>query len=66
MTHFSNYSGNVSSQRGFILVATLWVMAGLTLLAAYVDTLTDKNIERALKQRESVRGDLNRINTENT
>jgi general secretion pathway protein K len=66
MTHFSNYSGKVSSQRGFILVATLWVMAGLTLLAAYVDTLTDKNIERALKQRESVRGDLNRINTENT
>ena len=55
--------GDVS---GFILVATLWVLAGLGLLAAYIDELTDQNVEIALLHKQNIQGELDQLSTEAT
>lgn len=53
-------------QEGFILVATLWILAGLTILASYIDSLTDINIQQALRQQQEIESEIQRLNTENT
>ncbi len=52
--------------RGFILVATLWTLAGLAVLAAYIDSTVGGDIERAIKARDTLQREVDRINTENT
>ena len=51
---------------GFILVATLWVLAGLALLGAYVDSVVSANLEQAIRIRNAVDEDLDRRSTEAT
>ena len=47
------------AQRGFILVATLWTLAGLTLLAGYINELVASDRERAELTRQTMQDDLN-------
>ena len=51
---------------GFVLVATLWVLAGLTVLASYIDGVTTANVERAIAARHALHRELDRRNTETT
>lgn len=51
---------------GFILVATLWVLAGLALLAAYVDSVVSANVQQAIRIKEGIDEDLQRRSTEAT
>jgi hypothetical protein len=62
----TRHPSSLKRQSGFILVATLWIVAGLTLLAGYIDRLTDNNVERAFQQQSEIREELDRLNTENT
>ncbi|MCY3813582.1 MAG: type II secretion system protein GspK [Gammaproteobacteria bacterium] len=51
---------------GFVLVATLWVLAGLTILAGYVDGVTTDSVERATLARQALQRELDRRNTKAT
>ncbi len=51
---------------GFILVTTLWVLAGLALLAAYIDRMVASDVERALMAVHRLESDLDRRSTEAT
>lgn len=51
---------------GFILVATLWVLAGLAVLAAYIDSTVNANIEQAIGIKRALQEDLDRHSTEAT
>lgn len=53
-------------ESGFVLVATLWVLAGLSLLAAYIDGLTDKNVQNAMYEKQKIVFELDRLSTEAT
>ena len=52
--------------QGFILVATLWVLAGLTILASYISGVATASVERATGARTALQAELNRRNTEVT
>jgi len=54
------------NEKGFILVATLWVLAGLGLLASYIDGLTDLNVQRALQHKQNIQLELDLDNTRAT
>ena len=56
----------VAETKGFILVATLWVLAGLGLLASYVDGLTDQNVQRALLHKQNIQHELDLYSTQAT
>ena len=58
--------GRSHRPEGFILVATLWVLAILTVLAAYIDGVTASDIDRALAARQSLARELDRRSTEAT
>lgn len=51
---------------GFVLVATLWVLAGLAILASYIDGVTTDSVERATAARLAMQRELDRRNTEVT
>ncbi len=51
---------------GFILVVTLWVLAGLAVLAAYIDSVANANLEQAVRIKDSVHSELDRRSTEAT
>ncbi len=51
---------------GFVLVATLWVLAGLAVLAAYIDGMVAADVERARLYRQSIQDELHRRGTEAT
>ena len=51
---------------GFVLVATLWVLAGLAVLATYIDGMVARDVERAHLYRQSVEDELHRRGTEAT
>ena len=51
---------------GFVLVATLWVLAGLTIMASYIDGVTTDSVERATAARLALQRELDRRNTEVT
>ena len=51
---------------GFILVATLWVLAALAVLAAYIDGVVASDIERAVMVKRSLQSELDRRSTEAT
>ena len=52
--------------QGFILVATLWVLAALAVLAAYIDGVVASDIERAVMAKRSLQSELDRRSTEAT
>ena len=45
---------------GFVLVATLWVLAALAVLAAYIDGVVAADVERAVKARTWLESELGR------
>ena len=53
-------------EEGFVLVATLWILAGLAILAAYIDRVVTSDLRYAAEARESVRADIERRSTEAT
>ena len=54
------------SSEGFVLVATLWVLAVLAVLAAYIDGVVAPEIERAAMIRRGLESELDRRSTEAT
>lgn len=54
------------ASRGFVLVATLWAVAGLTVLASYVNDVTVEDVEAARLAKESLAAELRRRSTEAT
>lgn len=52
--------------RGFMLVATLWVLAALVVLAAYVSEVADAETERTIRAKEAMQRELRRRSLENT
>ena len=61
-------SGGIKSRKsgGFMLVATLWTLAALVVLAAYVSEVADVETERAIRAKEAVQRELRRRSLENT
>ena len=51
---------------GFILVATLWTLAALTVVAAYVANVVEGDVERAIIARQALEDELDRRSTEAT
>ena len=51
---------------GFVLVATLWVLAGLAALASFVDGMVATDVERTRLYRQSIQDELHRHGTEAT
>ena len=51
---------------GFILAATLWALAALTVLAGYISGVADADVERAQAQRQALQDELDARGTENT
>ena len=54
------------SSEGFVLVATLWALAALALLAAYLDGVVASDVERAVIAKRSLELELDRRSTEAT
>ena len=54
------------AQSGFVLVAALWVLAALVVLAAYIDTVATAEVQRATLAKQSLERDLARRSLENT
>ncbi len=59
-------AGSTRSTNGFVLVSTLWVLAGLTLLGSYIALLSEDNIEKISIQRDRFLHELERKSTEST
>ena len=51
---------------GFVLIATLWVLAGLAMLATYIDGMVADDVERTRLYRQSIQDELHRRGTEAT
>ena len=51
---------------GFILVATLWTLAALTVVAAYIANVVETDVERAIAARDGLQDELDRRSTEAT
>lgn len=54
------------SENGFILVATLWVLAALALLSIYINHVVAADVDRAIVAKRSLQADIDRQNTEAT
>ena len=52
--------------RGFVLVATLWALAALAALAAYIDGVVASDLRHAFEARQSLQAELARRSTEAT
>ena len=52
--------------RGFVLVATLWTLAAMAVLAAYIDGVASADIERAAVAKAALEQELARRSTEAT
>lgn len=61
-----SFSSRAWQARGFVLVATVWTLAGLALLAAHIDGLTGQDLERARLGKQWVQDELDRRSTEAT
>ena len=51
---------------GFVLIATLWVLAGLAALATYIDGMVATDVERTRLYRQSIQDELHRRGTKAT
>ena len=52
--------------RGFILVATLWTLAALAVISAYVANVVEGDVERAIAARQALQDEVDRRSTEAT
>lgn len=52
--------------RGFVLIATLWTLAAMAVLAAYIDGVASSDIERAVAAKSALERELARHSTEAT
>ena len=52
--------------KGFVLVATLWALAAIALLAAYISNIVTADIERATEEKRSFEAELEGRSTETT
>ena len=59
-------TGTRRHAEGFVLVATLWVLAALAVLAAYIDGVVATDVERAMETRGWLASELDRRSTEAT
>ena len=59
-------SGYPPAASGFVLIATLWVLAGLAALATYIDGMVSTDVERTRLYRQSIQDELHRRGTEAT
>lgn len=55
-----------ASNRGFVLIATLWTLAVMAVLAAYIDSVATADIERAAAAKAALERELARRSTEST
>ena len=53
-------------EEGFVLAATLWILAGLAVLAAYIDRVVTSDLQYVVEARESVQAEIERRSTEAT
>ena len=56
----------IPGDAGFILAATLWAIAALTVLAGYVSSVADADVVRAQAERQALQDELDARGTENT
>ena len=52
--------------RGFVLIATLWTLAAMAVLAGYIDGVASADIERAVVAKAALERELARRSTEST
>lgn len=55
-----------AGQRGFVLVAALWILAALVVLAAYIDAVATAEVERTTRAKTALQRDMDRRSLENT
>lgn len=65
-SHTPSHLRRIRGDGGFILAATLWALAALTVLAGYVSSVADADVERAQAQRQALQDELDVRGTENT
>ena len=53
-------------ERGFVLVATLWALAALAVLAAYIDGVVASDVRDAIEARRALQAEIDRRSTEAT
>ena len=53
-------------EEGFVLVTTLWILAGLAVLAAYIDRVVTSDLQYAIEARDLLRAEIDRRSTEAT
>ena len=58
--------GTATRIRGFVLIATLWTLAAMAVLAAYIDGVASADIERAVATKAALERELARRTTEAT
>lgn len=56
----------IQGDDGFILAATLWALAALTVLAGYIGSVADADVARAQAERQALQDELDARGTENT
>ena len=54
------------AEAGFVLVATLWALAALAVLAAYIDGVVASDVRDAIEARRSLQAEIDRRSTEAT
>ena len=55
-----------SDERGFVLVATLWALAALAVLAAYIDGVVASDVRDAIEAKRALQAEIDRRSTEAT
>ena len=60
------FRGGAPGQRGFVLVATVWVLAALMVLADYINSVASADRERAHQAKQALQDDLDARATEAT
>lgn len=53
-------------ERGFVLVATLWALAALAVLAAYIDGVVASDVRDAIEAKQALQAEIDRRSTEAT
>ena len=53
-------------ERGFVLVATLWALAALAVLAAYIDGVVASDVRDAIDAKRALQAEIDRRSTEAT
>ena len=65
-THVRDTHCGFPSNRGFVLIATLWTLAAMAVLAAHIDGVASADIERAVASKAALERELAQRSTEAT